>query len=193
MRNNSQMNNESEANSQYTENTKSKVEALRHSLMKYDKDLDDQIDQKELLTFLDSNMKDGRKFDRNLAKKIFEALDLDHNGRITVEEFIKNFISIEEEIKSHAKELQTKFYAEKEANAKLQKQMMENQSEKLNADGIGNNAKITIEITNIEFLKPITGLLERISIRIRFGSDIKQTKILSGADNFVVWKEKFEL
>jgi hypothetical protein len=183
--------NESEVNSQLVEQTKAKIENIRKALMKFDKDLDDEIDQEELLNFLDSNMKNGQKFDRGLANKIFEALDLDKSGKISCEEFIRNFISIEEEIKTHAKDLQTKYMAEKEKNLNIQKMLLENQTEKLNAEGIGQNAKITIEIYNIEFLRPLS-TLKRISIRIRFDAESKETRQVSGEENVVVWKEKFE-
>lgn len=183
---------ESEANSQYMEMTKTKIEAIRQALMRFDKDLDDMISKDELLDFLDSNMKNGQKFDRGLANKIFEALDIDQNGKITCEEFIRNFISIEEEIKAHAKELQAKYYTEKENNANLNKHIMENKNEKLNDQGISQMSKVTIEIANIEFLTPIVGVQERISIRVKFEGEEKETRVLSGEDNLVVWKEKFE-
>lgn len=181
---------DSETNSNI-EVVKSKIEALKNALMKFDKDLDDQIDQKELIAFLDSNMRDGKKFDRNLAKKIFSVLDLDHNGKISCDEFIKSYIQIEEEIKSHLNELNAKYLNEKENNSKLYKQMMESRGEKLNGEGIGPNGKITIEITNIEFVTMIVGF-QGISIRIRFGKNIKETKVLNNMSN-LTWKEKFEL
>ena len=183
--------NDSEVNSQLVEQTKAKIENIRKALMKFDKDLDDEIEQEELLNFLDSNMKNGQKFDRGLANKIFEALDLDKSGKISCEEFIRNFISIEEEIKTHAKDLQTKYMTEKDKNLNIQKMLLENQTEKLNAEGIGQNAKITIEIYNIEFLRNLNAL-KRISIRIRFDVESKETRLVSGEDNVVIWKEKFE-
>jgi hypothetical protein len=69
--------------------------------------------------------------------------------------------------------------------------MMESRGEKLNGEGIGPNGKITIEITNIEFVTMIVGF-QGISIRIRFGKNIKETKVLNNMSN-LTWKEKFEL
>lgn len=63
---------------------RAKMDALRKALWKFDKDYDDQIDPNELLEFLDSNMPDGKRFDRNLSAKIFQVFDIDRSGKITV-------------------------------------------------------------------------------------------------------------
>jgi len=52
--------------------------------MKFDKNFDDEIDQEELINFLDSSMKGGKKYDRSLAKKMFSVLDIDESGKISV-------------------------------------------------------------------------------------------------------------
>lgn len=49
-----------------------------------DKNKDSYIDQKELLQFLDSKLPSGKIFDRPLFKKIFEAIDTDLNGKISL-------------------------------------------------------------------------------------------------------------
>ncbi len=192
MRNQAHNQTESEVNTQYMEETKAKVETLRQALWKFDKDLDDQIDKKELLSFLDSNMKNNQIFDRNLADKIFQTLDFDHSGQISCEEFIKNYIAIEEDIKAHGRDMQMKIIQEKENNANLERLKMENKGEKLNGDGIGQNAMLTIEITNIEFIKKMTGMSENISIRVKFAENERETKVLSQDKNKVTWNEKFE-
>jgi hypothetical protein len=137
-------------------------------------------------------MKNGQPFDRQLAHKIFETLDLDRSGSISVEEFIKSYLSIEDEIKSTVKEFQAKYMKEKDNNIKLKKLVMENQNEKINEEGIGQNAKITIEITEVEFLKHISGI-KGISIRIVYREDVKDTKFVAGMSEKINVKEKFEL
>jgi Ca2+-binding EF-hand superfamily protein len=49
-----------------------------------DKNKDSYIDQKELLQFLDSKLPSGKVFDRPLFKKIFESIDTDLNGKISL-------------------------------------------------------------------------------------------------------------
>ena len=189
----SQSQNESETLSQLPENVHPKRDALLKAFQKIDLNFDNEIDQEELLNFLDSNMRNGKKFDRSIANKIFSALDTDKSGKITVKEFILNFIHMEEEIKAHFKQLQDKFFEEKEKNANIQRLLLENKNEKLNKEGIGNNAKITIDIYNIEFLRQTVDILKRISIKMTFQNETKETRMVSGEENKVIWKEKFEL
>jgi hypothetical protein len=54
--------------------------------------------------------------------------------------------------------------------------MMEHKNEKLNSDGLGSNAKVTIEITDIEFLNELE--YDGILIRITFSDISKQTKTI---------------
>jgi Ca2+-binding EF-hand superfamily protein len=64
-----------------------------------DKDKDSYIDQKELLLFLDSKLPSGKAFDRPLFKKIFEAIDTDLNGKISL--YIFYFKNIQRRIHHH--------------------------------------------------------------------------------------------
>src|SRR5690242_15721488 len=115
------MNNESESASvSNMDHAKGKVEALKNALLKFDKNMDDQIDKPELFAFLDSNM-NGRRFDRQLGEKMFSLLDTDKSGKVSVEEFIKTFIHIEEELKNHIKEMQNKYSYELENNNRIKR------------------------------------------------------------------------
>ena len=183
----------SEVSSQNFDLMKSKMEIIRSSLMRFDKNLDDRIDIDELQDFLDANMKNGKKFDPALTQKIFSLLDLDRDNKISCEEFIKTYMQIDDEIRSHSKDLTTKYNKEKENNEKLFKLMMESKNEKLNSDGLGPNAKVTIEITDIEFLNELEEY-DGILIRITFADIPKQTRTIKDFihGSKVSLNEKFE-
>jgi hypothetical protein len=188
--------NDSETNSVNIELIKSKMETLRAAMTRFDRNFDDRLDINELQNFLDSNMKNGKKFDRQLAQKIFSLLDLDQDGKLTAEEFIKTYLQLEEEMKTNTKELQLKYLSERDNKERLFKQMAEHRNEKLNSEGIGPDGKVIIEIADIIFLKPGHSLdFNGIIIRMTLGGDAKQTKSLNLATgkNKLVWHESFEL
>ena len=168
-----------------------KIENLKMAFEKQDKNLDGEIDQNELMDFLDSNCK-SKKFDRNLAKNIFSILDLDKNGKISKEEFIKSYVSIIDDVKNQTKELETAYRAEEKNKAKLDLEKRSNVNEVLNQDQLGPNSKFLIEIININYLKNQMNF-DGILIKISFLNKEEKTKMLSLSKNELVWNEKFEL
>ena len=74
--------------------------------------MDNSINKEEMLSFFDSNMPNGKKYDREVANKLFKIFDLDDNGKISVEEFIKTFIHLEEELKEFRLKLKAKYLNE---------------------------------------------------------------------------------
>ena len=77
-------------------------------------------------------------------------------------------------------------------NTKMKKLLIENQNEALNSEGICEKSKITIEISDLEFLKRIPGM-KGISLAIILKNTVKETKYFSEVSNKVILKEKFEL
>lgn len=71
---------------------------------------------------------------------MFSILDLDDNGKISCEEFIKSFMQIEEEVKAHLNAINAKYTKEKENNSRLFKLIIENKGEKL-SEGMSSNGK----------------------------------------------------
>jgi len=180
---------ESENNSQYNDYLQAKIEALSRAWLEIDKNFDSEVDQQELLDFLDSNMKSNKKFDRGVAKEIFKLMDLDMNGKISVEEFIKRYISIEDEIRRDIRDYQKIFLVEKENNAKLYKLMLQHKNEISNDR---KNAKIILQISTIEFFKQILGKLENISIKLRLDNQVAETSVVA-FESKLFYKESFEL
>ncbi len=168
-----------------------KIENLKKAFEKQDKDLNGDIDKNELIDFLDSNCRSG-KYDRNLANKIFSILDLDKNGRITINEFIKSYVGIIDDIKSQIRELEMNYKQEDINRARLELLVKNNLNEVLNDEDLGPNSKFIIEIMNIEYLKNLLNY-DGILITIAFGNKRESTRILSTSTNDLVWQQKFEL
>ncbi len=76
--------NDSINNNTYKLQLTKNYELLKEAFKRIDRNSDDLISESELLQFLDSNMANGKKFDRNTFKKIFQLLDVDGNGTITM-------------------------------------------------------------------------------------------------------------
>lgn len=168
-----------------------KMENLKAAFEKQDIDLNGEIDQNELVNFLDSQSKGG-KFDRNLAKNIFMILDIDKNGKISKEEFVKSYVSIIEDVQNQVKELESGYRAEEKNRAKLDLLKKSNTNEVLNENQLGPNSKFLIEIINIEYLKNQMNF-DGIFIKISFLNKDESTRVLSLNTSELVWQEKFEL
>jgi len=168
-----------------------KGENIRQAFKKQDKNFDGEIDKNELIDFLDSNCRTG-KFDRNLANKILSILDLDKNGRISIDEYIKSYVGIIDDIKSQIRELEINYKQEDKNRTRLELLVKQNLNEVLNDEDLGPNSKFIIEIINIEYLKSRL-TYDGILIRIFFNNKKESTKILSTSTNDLVWQQKFEL
>jgi len=166
-------------------------EKIKKAFISQDKDLNGEIEKNELIDFLDANCESG-KYDRNLSGKIFSLLDIDNNGRITIEEFIKSYLTILEDIQNQIKELEFNFKQEDKNRVRLELLVKKYINEVLNDEELGPNSKFTIEIVNIDYIK---GRLahDGVLIRITFGNRVETSRILSVSKNELTWEQKFEL
>ena len=124
-----------------------------------------KIGRNEFSIFLNKKSKSGR-FDPLLADKLFEVLNLDEMSTLSIEEFITGFVQFDEEIKKNAELFKIKLAQEQEIYDKILKQCRLYQSEKLNAEGFCENAKISGEITDIDIRQKLEGIKEIIIIVI---------------------------
>ena len=141
----------SESNSQLNEQTLAHIQILKDAFQQIDKDLDSILTPSELLSFLDNRMKSGQ-FDRNIATKLFSYIDKDNKGEISVQDFIKGYIFLEEDIKKTLSKFQKRYNEVKKENNELANKCMESQNEKINAEGLSDKSKITLVFSEIEVL-----------------------------------------
>lgn len=141
----------SETNSQLNEQALTHIQTLKDAFQQIDKDLDSVLTSSELLSFLDNRMKSGQ-FDRNIATKLFSYIDKDNKGEISVQDFIKGYIFLEEDIKKTLTKFQKKYNEVKKMNDELANKCMESQNEKINSEGLSDKSKITLIFSEIEVL-----------------------------------------
>ena len=141
----------SETNSQLNEQALTHIQTLKDAFQQIDKDLDSVLTSSELLSFLDNRMKSGQ-FDRNIATKLFSYIDKDNKGEISVQDFIKGYIFLEEDIKKTLTKFQKKYNEVKKMNDELANKCMESQNEKINSEGLSEKSKITLIFSEIEVL-----------------------------------------
>ena len=117
-------------------------------------DLEYELSQEEILTFLNKSSTSG--FDQNLSSKLFEVLGLEDSQKITVEDFISYYIQFEDDLLQNSSELKNKIINEQNNYNKYQEEAYKYKNEKLNSEGFCEDAKLNAEITDIEIKKKLT-------------------------------------
>ena len=182
----------SETSSKFNEESRLKIDTLMNAFEELGWDSQKDLTQDEIRYFLNNRTKDGQ-FDQTLASKLFAILDVDDQNRITVEEFIKGYLHFEADLKKNNDEFNKKFAQEQNNFNNLEEQCRLYKSEKLSPEGFCENAKITVEITDVNIQKEIEGI-NSIIIRVIYNDDIKEKKLLinEANNNNLVVNEKFE-
>ena len=124
-----------------------------------------RIGRNEFTVFLNKKASTGR-FDPILTEKLFEVLNLDAMSTLPIEDFVYGFIQFEEDLGKIAESFNIQLAHEQEIYNKYLKQCNEYQTEKLNAEGFCENAKIFGEITDIDIKQKLEGIKEIIIIVI---------------------------
>lgn len=182
----------SETSSKFNEESRLKIDTLMNAFDELGWDNQKDLTQDEIRYFLNNRTKDGQ-FDPTLAQKLFSILDVDDQNRITVEEFIKGYLHFEADLKKNNDEFNKKLMQEQNNFNNLEEQCRLYKSEKLSPEGFCENAKITVEITDVNIQKEIEGI-SSIIIKVIYNDDIKEKKLLINEqnNNNLLVNEKFE-
>ena len=80
-------------------------------------------------------------------------LNLESTSTISVEDFINGYLQFEEDVRKNAEMFNIKLAKEKEIYAKLAEECKKYKLEKLNSEGLCQDAKVYGEITEIDIKK----------------------------------------
>ena len=140
-----------------------------------------RIGQMELLQFL-SKLTSSGNFDHLLADKLFQVLNLDHMSTMSVEDFINGYLQFEDDLRRNAEIFNIKLNQEQEIYANLVEQCRRYKSEKLNSEGLCENAKVYGEITDIDIKRKLEGIKE-IIIKVVFNDKSEELHFKIGDIN----------
>ena len=153
-------------------------EALTREFRRMDIDKDDRLTQEDLCYYLDQK-NDGVEFDRNVALQLFEKMNKDEDGKVTVNEFIRVWSvaqkNLEEKIKYCNAEVQR---SDNEiANIDKKKSGLK---ETTNSQGIATDAKLYVTLISGANINA-----EQAIVRLTCGNQSYETaKTYSNHPNF---------
>ena len=145
---------------------KAKIDSLVAGFINSGLKSGDRVGQTELIQFLNRRSSSG-KFDPVISEKLFQVLSLDSMSTLSVSEFINGFLQFEEEIRKNAELFSIKLAKEEEIYAQLSEEFRKYKEEKLNAEGLCEDAKVYGEITEIDIKRKLEGIKE-IIIKVVF-------------------------
>ena len=140
-----------------------------------------RIGQIELLQFL-SKLTNSGNFDHALAGKLFQVLDLDHMSTMSVEDFINGYLQFEEDLRKNTEIFNMRLKQEQEIYANLVEQCRRYKSEKLNSEGLCEEAKVYGEITDIDIKRKLEGIKE-IIIKVIYNDKFEELHFKIGDIN----------
>ena len=131
--------------------------------------------------YLNKNSRTGN-FAKILVNKLFKEMNISANSQISVEEFINGFLIFEDELKNNWDNFERLLAQEREIYKNLEEQCRIYKTEKLNSEGLCENAKITLEITDVDIKRKLEGIKE-IIIRIIYNSKVQDLRFKIGSEN----------
>ena len=151
---------------------RAKIDSLFDAFSNFGYKPNDKITQNELIRFLNSRSSTG-SFDPILSEKLFQILNLSPMSTISVSDFVNEYLQFEEEIKRNAELFNKNLNQEQENYSNLLEEFHKYKTEKLNSEGMSENAKIFGEITDIDIKKKLEGIKE-IIITIIYNKESKE-------------------
>ena len=151
-----------------------KIVSLTNSFSELGWNSQKEIRKDEIIYFLNKRSKDGQ-FDINLGNKLFQLIEIEEDSKITVEDFIRGYINLEKELNNNISELKKQIIDEKNLYNSFQEECYKYKKEKLNSEGFSENAKLSMEISNIEIKKNLRNIKEMI-LSIIYNSQKEELK-----------------
>jgi len=165
---------DSDNSSRYQEGKRGKIESLYKAFNDLNWDNKKNLTGEDILYFLNINSPQG-KFDPILAEKILSFLGLDNQNTITVEDFINYYMQFDSDLQKSKEEFNNKLLTRQNSLNNIEEQCNKYKNEQLDSEGLCENAKLTIEISDIDIKMDLGDLnIIKIIIEILYNNETKQ-------------------
>ena len=165
---------ESDNSSRDQEGKRGKIESLYKAFNDLNWDSKKNLTSEDILYFLNKNSPQG-KFDPILSEKLLSILGLDNQNSITVEDFINSYMQFESDLQKSKEEFNNKLLTRQNSLNNLEEQCNRYKNEKLDSEGLCENAKLTIEISDIDIKMDLGDLnVIKIIVEILYNDETKQ-------------------
>ena len=174
---------ESENSSKGNENKRGKTESLYKAFNDLNWDTQKNLSSEDILYFLNTNSKSG-KFDQDLYEQLLKHIGLEGSNSISVQDFISAFLQFDSDIQRTKDKLSDKLLVQKNSLFNYEEQCKLYKHEKLNSEGLCENAKLTIEVNSIEIKTDLGDInIEKILIDIIYNNETKENIFSVNEDN----------
>ena len=174
----------------FPEDFHSKVNALLKAFSEIGWNAKKELGEEEILYFLNQKTTDGLDFDIALAKKLLDLLEVEGGNKRTVEDFCRAYVQFESDLKKNSEDFMKKLEDEKTNYSTLEQQCNQYKSEKLNEEGFCSNAKVTVEITDVNVQRKLEGI-KSLSIQLIYNDAFKERSFQAG-NRYAKLNERFE-
>lgn len=160
---------------EYEERIEKQAEILKQAFKEVDKNHDDFIDENELFEFLQQR---GKDINKDTLNKLFKTLDFDHNGYISINEFVRSYLKNLSELEVYLQELERNIQESRDESKKLSVEMDKYKNERLNSEGLSENAHLQVNVSRVE-IQDLRNNFDNIEVKIvldSFNQTLKYTK-----------------
>jgi hypothetical protein len=160
--------------SRFEDVRRGKMESLYKAFNDLNWDKQKSLTAEEIRYFLNINS-ENNKFDSILVEKLLNFMGMDDSNTITVEDFIDYYMKFDSDLQKGKEEINNKLLSKKNSLNNLEEQCNKYKNEQLNSEGLCENAKLTIEISDMEIRTDFGDKnMVKIIIEILYNNEVKQ-------------------
>ena len=173
----------SENSSKSPDSQRGKIGSLYKAFSDLNWDKEKNLSIEDVIYFLNINSQSGQ-FDPILLEKLLSFLGLDNSNSITVEDFINLYMQFDLDLQKSKEEFNNKLLIKQNSLNNIEEKCIKYRNEQLDSEGLCKNAKLAIEISDIDIKVDLSNLnIIKIIIEILYNNEKQELSFDVNQDN----------